>query len=562
MPRGINVAGWEDIFIRGNRERREAEARQALQRADLERQREVVERNLREEMDREQERRNQRMRELMDQAIGGAGFNDRVIIGDPNIRIEVPVEDLPNPINNEEMIKSGKVVARDGETYPIEDCILHRGAYYPKKDKKLVFKDDITGEYQHISNAWYYVKSFDFDMKTKRGVKKDGISHYENKDRTRTFVSRKYDFSGEILSIDHITGWKCKEVPQTSHIVDFDEPEESLDDIRHYEAFKNKFSKCTDKKVLTKIGNVSPSYLLTEGLKYTFGVELEVSRGFIPAYMSYDFNISCVRDGSLNGGEGGAEYVTGILTGDTGFNHLQEICGELSKRSKVDNSCGIHVHLGIPGKTGFSKQLLINSYRLYCFLENEVFAMLPKSRRKNDYCKPLKKMKFRQALNKESIELDEDYNDLMAYMTNNKIKSCDGNHNKRTNHPQGSKCGYDKSTPRYCWVNYVPAMFDTRGNQSYSIEIRNHSGSTNFTKIKNWVLIQMAILAFADQYPQLIEPGITLETVLEKILPKRSKLLVNYINDRKEQFGQENFAEKSEYEEKPSKKLTIKELCV
>mgnify|MGYP001584844014 CR=1 FL=1 len=445
-----------------------------------------------------------------------------------------------------------------GKTQLKKECIIYRGEYFHNKDVD-VYLDDITDKYEHVSTKSIYTKKLSINPKTGGTKKITGNTHYTNVEMMIPYCSHKHGLPEcRVMSIEDITGWDCKESSDHGNIVDADYKEVDISTIKHYDTFRNRFSKDDDTKTQIKTGQRSPSFLLTEGLKMTFGIEMEVSRGYLPARFAYKFNTSCVRDGSLNAQEGGAEYVTGILVGDTGFNHLQEICSELVKRTKVDSYCGLHVHLG---GVDFSKQLLVNSYMLYCYLEKEVLSMLPKSRRKNEFCKVLKKFDFRIALNKESMSLDEDYLTLWKYMSYGSSNGPDRTYNNNTNHPLGAKCGYNKNTPRYCWVNYVPAMFNTRGNHSYSLEIRNHSGTVNFNKIKNWTLIQMAILAFADNYPQLIKPKITLEEVINKIYPKRAKLLINYIEQRKEQFLEED-SEHKEYNEVADRKQSIKELCV
>lgn len=48
-----------------------------------------------------------------------------------------------------------------------------------------------------------------------------------------------------------------------------------------------------------KYGIKSSTYTLTEGKRYTFGVEIETSSGYIPEYLDKDLNYEAVHDGSL-----------------------------------------------------------------------------------------------------------------------------------------------------------------------------------------------------------------------------------------------------------------------
>lgn len=266
--------------------------------------------------------------------------------------------------------------------------------------------------------------------------------------------------------------------------------------------------------------------------------ELEVSRGYIPTWLAAKgLNISCVRDGSVNIQDGGgAEYITGVLTGDTGINHLQDICYELSKRCMVDRSAGVHIHCG---SIDFTQKFLVNSYRLALFLEDEIFSTLPISRRNNPYCKKLKKFDFKPAICdtlENKILTEESYNALFNYIGYEKVNNPNFDYNKDKQHPMGAKCGYNKETPRYSWLNYVPAMFNTRGDKSYTIEIRSHQGSTNFTKIKNWLLFFMGFMSFVEKYPELIVEGITMNDIINKVLPRNSSSLISYFSSRKALF--------------------------
>ncbi len=103
-------------------------------------------------------------------------------------------------------------------------------------------------------------------------------------------------------------------------------------------------------------------------------------------------------------------------------------------------------------------------------------------------------------------------------------------------------------------------MFNTRENGSFSLEIRSHNGSTNFTKIRNWTLLFFAFVAFVERHPEEIIEGITIETIINKIFPKKAKSLNRYFNLRKELFvsaSRENDEYIVDVQEKP---MTIKEL--
>lgn len=468
-----------------------------------------------------------------------------------------------NSIEDAEMNDSIKdeqlVVATDKKKYPRSECWFSGKQYFHKSHRDVVI-DPIDGRLIHKDYSIPIIGKL--SVVDGKAVIEDGWTHSKHTYVTIPIQSGKLNISGRIADLSYISGWDYRESLDTGIIVDADYKDRPISTVKIYDQFKNYHTNVKDVKQALKLGMISPSYTITEGLRYTFGVELEMSRGFLPNWKAAKYyNVSCVRDGSVNPGEeqGGPEIVTGVLVGDTGINHLQEICLELSKRTKVNASCGVHLHIG---NVNFNSKFLVNSYRLALFLEEEIFSTLPYSRRKNIYCKPLKSFNFRPAIGdtKENLlEIEEDYNTLFKYISYEKANNPSFDFNKGKQHPMGAKCSYNRETPRYCWLNYVPAMFNTRNNGSYSLEIRNHSATTNFTKVKNWLLFFMAFVAFAERYPELINSSITMSDVINKIYPKKAKSLIMYFNNRKALFADED-REKEEYKQVEESKKTIKEL--
>ena len=153
-------------------------------------------------------------------------------------------------------------------------------------------------------------------------------------------------------------------------------------------------------------------------------------------------------------------------------------------------------------------------------------------------------------------------------------------YNKHSDHPMGAKCSYNHETPRYCWLNFVPAMFNTKSRpDSLTLEFRSASGTLNFTKVSNWLKICIAFVYFADNHQQYIIRGgiilkgqqddiplpITLENVLRVVYPKTHLNLIDYVRDRTAKFNGENRDgyEKNEYRREKledMKELKIKEL--
>lgn len=457
----------------------------------------------------------------------------------------------------EGIITNKKVILRSGREADINKCTKVNGYWYLLTDKNICL-DNITNKYILKDHSSTYIH----DYKNNKPIFK--LTHVDN---TRNLpIIRLEDGSNYYISNSSI-------LKDTEFVEDYyrsyfihknsiTETSYNIYKILSYSTYKNPF----DKKELTlsekyNLGIKSPTFSITEGINYKFGVELEVSHGNLPLWkvIEDNLNLSCVRDGSIrrdnSDDNGGPEYVTGVLSGDTGIQQLQRICLELAKRTRVNKTTGLHIHIG---NIDFTKQFIVNSYILCLFLESEILSLVPESRRNNVYCRNLKPFKFKVALNndKSNLRLEEDYITLFKYMS--VVGSEPSNQiNKETQHPMGSKCRYDHSTPRYCWLNYIPAMFNTRENSNFSIEIRNHPGSTNFKKIKNWLLLFMAIFKFVDKYPERINKNITINEILDIIYPKKSEILKQYFESRKQLFSK-NLNE--DIDESKEAKKSIKQL--
>jgi hypothetical protein len=367
---------------------------------------------------------------------------------------------------------------------------------------------------------------------------------------------------------------------------------EHFDGMIKYRKFNNTHDKIVDhsydqvadlvdiKKINLKYGVESLTHKAFEGIKYTYGIELETIGGRVSEEEADGLNFKTVHDGSLRGPNGedplGAEYVTGVLIGDSGLTQLAEICRVVGKNCTIDKRCGVHIHIG---SLNWNKEEVVFAYLLGELIENDLFSILPVSRRKNSYCRPLTKLlsnrfltEFKQTSNKLNYKLliDEAYDLIYKEVTfagepipKNIIT--DININKRKNHPKGSKCGYIKSSQRYCWLNFVTLLFNTKGiENSHTIEIRNHGGTMNFKKIRNWLKISIAFCRFVEEFKSdILNKEMTLEYIVSKVFPKTGKPLTEYIQTRRDLFR--NHTESIDYlEVEEVNKQSIKEVvkCV
>ena len=312
--------------------------------------------------------------------------------------------------------------------------------------------------------------------------------------------------------------------------------------------------------------NKPKTYVKMLDKKYTWGVEIETSSGFLPSRLDKELFYSAVHDGSLrdeNGSVYGGEYVTDVLFGDLGLQNLKKLCNELSKRCMINKKCGVHVHIG---DVTFNKESIILMYYLYSKLETQIFDMLPPSRRKNEYCRSLPKLfiDITQLNNVSSRDylIDVYYDQIMrilssGHSTNLKV-------NKKNDHPKGFKCGYDHSTARYCWVNFIPAVFNTRKNNIYTIEFRPHSATTSYNKIKNWLFICIALIDIVENHKKDIyaNPNIKLQDIIRIVYPKNHIEINEYIEKRTNKFSDKSIdQEQMDYvENEITNDLTLKSL--
>jgi len=132
------------------------------------------------------------------------------------------------------------------------------------------------------------------------------------------------------------------------------------------------------------------------------------------------------RDGSLDD-DGGVE-ITFLFDAAHGFAKLEKLCNILNSfGARVNSDCGLHIHLDFSHSIWNSTNVMTMGKRMALFLPI-LSQFVPVSRRTNNYCK------------------------LVA-----------------------------SSQDRYSAINL------TSYSKHRTIEIRMHSGTTNFNKIKNWI---------------------------------------------------------------------------
>lgn len=166
---------------------------------------------------------------------------------------------------------------------------------------------------------------------------------------------------------------------------------------------------------------------------------------------------SVVHDGSLNNG---LEFVTRPAQGADLATLLRKVTRELQTNNVcIRKTCGLHVHIGA---RHLSHAQVRQVAKFYLIFEDLIFDMLPKSRRNNRYCIRMSKAhKITEFYEPKKL-------DCLVYGREQESYS-----NKRDK--------YDSR--RYSALNLHSYFY--RG----TIEFRHHSGSINYTKIKNWINI-------------------------------------------------------------------------
>lgn len=293
------------------------------------------------------------------------------------------------------------------------------------------------------------------------------------------------------------------------------------------------------------IANRPNTYIKMLGKHYTFGVEIESASGYFPKYLDDFIFYDAVHDGSLkdpeSGSNYGAEYVSDVLWGDLGLQQLKMLSTEAAKRCTINKLCSVHLHLG---NINFNKENIVLMYWLYLKLEDTLFNMMPISRRSNEYCRRLPELD----INITNIEKNRDYYIDLYYNQIINILSQQGDAsqhiNKKTDHPKGFKCGYDHSAARYCWVNFIPSVFNTRRNDVYTLEFRLHSSTTSYIKIKNWLMICIGLVDIVENYKTALysDPDISLQQIIELVYPKNHLDINSYIAKRTIKFSDHSLA--------------------
>lgn len=251
-------------------------------------------------------------------------------------------------------------------------------------------------------------------------------------------------------------------------------------------------------------GNISQ--VSREGrVRFTIGVEIEcynidrieikdnIERRGLQAHITgYNHTDSKTSyklgsDSSISG-DYSCEVVSPVLRNLDSLKIVCEVINEAG--AMVNSSCGLHVHFGASKFTVKQYQRIIMNYAA---IEPIIDSFMPNSRRNNTYCKGLSQVAERlRGGDCDTIQ------EIQLY-------------------------GFEND--RYYKVNAMAY------NTHKTIEFRQHNGTTNFEKIKNWVEFLRRFIEYSLKHEEIL----TASTIDE--LPFLTSSLKRFYNNRKETFA-------------------------
>ncbi|AGO48930.1 amidoligase enzyme [Cellulophaga phage phi14:2] len=249
-----------------------------------------------------------------------------------------------------------------------------------------------------------------------------------------------------------------------------------LTEAEHTKSFKPEYNSVQ----LNRFGD----FLQNNGI--TFGLEFETTAGYIPERLCYKYGLIPLRDGSIEG----LEYVTIPFSGRNGLYALKEITKELSKRTKNDFTCALHLHIGGLSRT---EESVLSAFILSCLTQDEQFLMQPDYKRggskvqKQDYCAPLPVKnifsKMPEVIKPENVTtwFKKVFNFVSDGKSYDSYKGTLDNIETHPSDPSGRSKWNIRS--RYFYLNFVPLIF---GNKK-TVEFRHHHITTDFDKIMNLI---------------------------------------------------------------------------
>lgn len=237
-------------------------------------------------------------------------------------------------------------------------------------------------------------------------------------------------------------------------------------------------------------------------LRFTMGVEIEcfninksaiintlraeridaINTGY--CHTDYADTYKLASDSSIHGNDG-CEVVSPILHN---LDSLKKVCDTINAAgAKVNKSCGLHIHFGAEN---FTLAQWVRIIRNYAAIEHIIDSFMPESRRGNNncYCRSISSAASRLAT-------------YGVYSMDDIYDAFNGD--------------------RYHKVNVMSFR------RHKTIEFRHHSGTTDFTKIENWINFLRGLLEYSINNETLLSASSIND------IPFLSDAQKAYFNERK-----------------------------
>lgn len=225
------------------------------------------------------------------------------------------------------------------------------------------------------------------------------------------------------------------------------------------------------------------------------------------------------------------------LAGKKGETFVQETTKVLHHyRTMVNESCGMHIHLDGRGVISPSRKTppveLLQLWKAYLLFEDVTMSLLPYSRRRNDFCRPMG----------DAFKLIE-LHTVSSLLDAEKLW-----YKERTWQTVAEQKGVHRHESRYFGVNFHSLLSDGH------LEIRYHSGTTNPRKILEWANLHCLIMdaaaakKFTHEFLREAQATSSLKDKTEMLfsligLAKESQ---NYFHDRQRKFMDKLVVESSD----------------
>ena len=368
-----------------------------------------------------------------------------------------------------------KVIDIDGEEQLKKNCILYKQNYYHINHSNIYY---VTGldKYMHIDqiskniNIKLMITAYDksnnnfiFNYCLTDLTKNEYIYLYENNNiqglvkKDIIYLSKQYNYPiYDIKIVLHNTDFvfnKCissfcyignitnseiiDEIIKDNNILSSSVATHRAYNIEENHDYQNSITLYENSNIeIEKDIRVLKQYLKD----YSFGVEIETSKGSVYPSSKYKYGFSVCRDGSIENDE----YVSIPMKGVKGLQAIKKFINLNANNVKTDYNCSLHVHVG----NVRTDKVYINAlYNFLYYFQQDYFDYFPYYKKENvlnkrkhytkalpDLCENIhnvNKSKFSELLN-------YNYNNIFLFLTDG-FRS-DSNYNKKSGkHPFNNK---------------------------------------------------------------------------------------------------------------------------